>query len=221
MSNLLTSVKDQIEGIDTSGLHNCDGFDSGITANTNVEVGARIGPGSEGGTFYGIVDSFEWNPERVSDYSGLKDRIVVDLGAGNDEAGYELARIVGAKGYVGVEPFYTRQLADALKVNSMKNPSLFEEREHIPYSVLCEDMLRTLMRIPDGSVSLMAGAIDDFIIPRNVEKNRRYVASVNDEIARVLHVNGVFIDYDSVFSPNSLKLEDIGDLDRRVWKFFK
>jgi hypothetical protein len=214
---LIVPVERQIEGFNVNGLPSYKSVRNGYEA--NVEVGRDLSSGTPVGTFSRISDELD-DDLFVGWYDRLRGKVVVDLGAGKDVQGYEVARMVGAKGYVGVEPFFARDLLQRMEDYLGSEPWTLKERAHIPASVVCDDMLRTLKRIPDDSVSLMAGAIDDCILGYSSEE-RDYVSEVNREITRVLHPSGVFINSSSEFFPDgTLKVEE-NDLVRDVWKFYK
>lgn len=133
----------------------------------------------------------------------FRDQVIVDLGPGDYGEGYFLAASLGAKGYVGVEKFRQNMLEKNLKSVTKESNNRYAESLHyfearegnikpesdlIPASIVGEDMLSFLKRLPDNSVSILTSGIDSNIIPN--EKYRREVAS---EIQRVLNKNGVYM----------------------------
>lgn len=128
----------------------------------------------------------------------FKNKVVLDIGAGENSLGYFLAQLLGAKGYVGVEMNNAESL-----VNSLENYSAedFEEKfksffpnkripdfELIPASVVKASMLETLKRIPTNSVNIFSFGLDNALIP-NIE----YTKQVEEEMNRVLSEEGAFI----------------------------
>ncbi len=123
----------------------------------------------------------------------FRNQIVVDLGAGESYYLHNLASILGAKAYVGVEKYH----ANTLKENIGRSTPETIERdfdrgpanvEPIPAAIESEDMLSFLRRLPDNSVSIFASGID-----RNIICDNEYLQAVRDEIARVLHPEGAYI----------------------------
>jgi hypothetical protein len=142
----------------------------------------NIGHAASGGFFSkAVFDSFCLNKISLNKQR-FSNQIVVELGAGCFSYGYLLATMLGASSYIGVEPYY----ADLLAVNiesttvSVLNP--------IPYSIISEDMLKLLRRLPNETVSVMAFGIEKCII-----SNERYRKNVESEIERVLHPLGCFV----------------------------
>ncbi len=94
----------------------------------------------------------------------LKGQIIVDLGAGANNQGYILARLVGAHSYIGVEGFAARDLLEKLEREHRtvtERPGLplslqFKNRPHIPTSVMAEGMCEALERFPDDCISIFA-----------------------------------------------------------------
>ena len=115
----------------------------------------------------------------------LKGQVIIDLGAGKSDAGYRLAVILEAKGYVAIEPD-----VDSCEELRTGNISGFladsEDRERlIPWAVLNTDMLSFLQSVDDGQISILLCGIDDYII-----HDHHYEDSVNSEIDRTLSPNG-------------------------------
>jgi len=67
---------------------------------------------------------------------------------------------------------------------------------NIPSTIVAEDMLDFLKRLPDGSVSVLTGRIDKCMIP---ETDDDYAQEIESEITRVIHPNGSHISYLSRF----------------------
>lgn len=120
-------------------------------------------------------------------------QVVIDLGAGDTPWGYYLACAGKAKAYLAIEHYHADKLTDQLfrHVES----SLFFDKiidqsvKKIPYSVIVEDMLTFLKRLPDDSVSLFA-----FGINYGVLNNPGYATEVGAEVVRVLSVGGVLVE---------------------------
>ncbi len=147
--------------------------------------------------------------------SKFKDQIVVDLGAGMHPDGYLLALASQAKGYVGVEAFYADYLIERLtrKVPKIEDKEMadsslayylenrvktFARRQGnlyfnvstdnlkvIPISIIAEDALTFLKRLPPKSVSILrCGTYDSFSDSQNYQRELSF------ESARVLHTQG-------------------------------
>ena len=71
-------------------------------------------------------------------------------------------------------------------------------KEKIPASIVPEDMLSFLKRLPDNSISILCSGIDYFIITHD------YGYQVKEEISRVLDPNGALLNYSSEIVPSSL-----------------
>ena len=110
----------------------------------------------------------------------LQGEVVVDIGAGTNHFGYELACAHGARMYVGVEGFEHnfRMLTAA---HQERSPT-----SSIPRFLILEDMCSFLKRLPDRSVSIIASGIDEFVI-----FDRSYAADTGAQFARVLSENGI------------------------------
>lgn len=111
----------------------------------------------------------------------FQDQVVVDLGAGEESNGYEIAKDAGAKAYVGVEPYFANNLKQVLEYDSGWSPP----EEAMPFSVAKTDMLSFLSALKDNSVSILISGIDMFII-----SNPEYRKKVVNEFKRVLSENG-------------------------------
>jgi hypothetical protein len=103
----------------------------------------------------------------------LSGQVVVELGAGMTGAGYMLAALMGARAYVGIEPFYADVLFHVL--------SSFEESAMPERLVVGYDMLDALIRFPDQSVSFFAFGIERCVLPEG-----KYMHCVEHEMKRVL-----------------------------------
>ncbi|MEK9160716.1 MAG: hypothetical protein AAB440_01610 [Patescibacteria group bacterium] len=124
----------------------------------------------------------------------LRGQVVVDIGAGRYPFGYLIADRAGAKGYVGVDAYSASSLAattqslftdpksrDQEVFGSVQPPLITE------VSIVEEDMLTFLKRLPDNSVSVFCSGIDSDII------NYEYEKQVSEEIKRVLKDDGAYV----------------------------
>lgn len=149
-----------------------------------------------------FVDARDFHGETIRELRTLfKDIPVIDLGAGQSRNGYLLASFVGAKGYIGVEPYNWRMLTDVMIQghgdDSVKKefPELYGNSTDIPYSVAAEDALTFLKRLPDHSVGVFSFGTDHTIII-----DRKYIRLVIQEIRRVIHPKSALLTLNSVFS---------------------
>jgi hypothetical protein len=131
------------------------------------------------------------------DVQPYKDQIVVDLGAGIMPYGLKISESLGAKGYIAVEPNFPNSLRENIYSHS------------IPFTIIPEDMLTFLRRLPDESVSILTSGIDECIL-----QSKEYITSVEEEIERTLHQLGTYINYCSLFKPKGLKRisEDMNEI---------
>ena len=168
----------------------------------------------------------------------FRNQIVVDLGAGESLDGCLLSQIAGARAYVGVEPYNVFELYREMQDDAglIKNQRLVEElrklnhflpksdyqdkrtvarlvvninkyvkdgKAEIPATLVPEDMLTAMRRLPDSSVSLLACGID-----RCIMFDDNYARLVEQQIERVLHPEGAFIEIHSRFYPRNIKLNE-------------
>ena len=68
--------------------------------------------------------------------------------------------------------------------------------QNIPATIIAEDMLDLLKRLPNDSVSILTGRIDKCMIP---ETEDDYAHEIESQIARVLHQKGAHISFYSRF----------------------
>ncbi len=120
------------------------------------------------------------------EFSNFKNQIVVDLGAGKLPIAYVNATLAGAKAYIAVEPHYFGVMCVQL-LNTKFLKKKFSLPKTIPTSLAPEGMLEFLRRLPDNSVSILASGIDVSII------NEGYADKVSNEILRVLHPQGAYV----------------------------
>lgn len=157
------------------------------------------------GMYTRYEETFDFLKER---FSG---QVVVDFGSGDSVNGYFLALLFGAKGYVGVDSFHSERLKNhlthhgSLKIFNSVCPHDYdtssrpELKELIPASVIADDMLSFLKRLPDNSVSIFTFGIDNNVIP-----DRKYREAAAKEIPRVLNESGVYLTYESDISRSEL-----------------
>jgi hypothetical protein len=152
---------------------------------------------------------------------GLFDgEIIVDLGAGDETAGYFLSQVLKGKAYVAVEPFRTEFLVNSFKMLDSEKPIFFSKNSkkdiknqkitglyerHIPYSIVKNDMLTFLKRLPDNSVSIIMGGVGTEIID-----DFEYRDQVFNEINRVLSAKGGFLCENS--DPRISKMPDLEEV---------
>jgi SAM-dependent methyltransferase len=129
----------------------------------------------------------------------FKDKVVVDLGSGAGGSIYWLASALGAKAYIGVDknnanlffgrngPFGSRTIGQAGMFNIRGK---FGNPEPILYSIVQEDMVSFLKRLPDNSVSLVAYGIDGFVFDKTPEDKIREICC---EMGRVIAVDGGYL----------------------------
>ena len=119
-------------------------------------------------------------------------QIVVDLGAGDTPWGYYLACAGGARAYLAVEHYHADKLTDQLFIHAQSDlfftKALDEQIKKIPYTVIVEDMLTFLNRLPNDAVSLFAFGIDSDVL-----NNPDYARETGIEVVRVLNVGGVLV----------------------------
>ncbi len=146
----------------------------------------------------------------------FKDQIVVDLGFGNSDIGFFLASLLGAKAYVAVDNYpINKNKLDGLtetKINeklvdstNMLKGGEWEEKNRkilqkvitakaIPVSIVKDNILDFLRRLPDNSVSFFAFGVDINMIPDD-----KYIEAVNREMQRVLSQKGGYLELRSAF----------------------
>ena len=123
--------------------------------------------------------------------------IVIDLGAGKNTDGYRIAELGKAESYVAVETINFDDLKDILTYFRTKERA---DETLLPYTIVPEDMLSFLKRLPNKSVSVFAGGISEDIIV-----NKEYLRNVAKEISRVLSDRGAFISTSSEIHPDDLQ----------------
>jgi len=131
----------------------------------------------------------------------FENQIVVDLGAGTSFYGYYAAKALGAKAYVAVEPFFIDELYYNLHcAEKFKNKIMHDDgKKDIPVSMVPEDMLSFLRRVPANSISSLCAGIDWCVID-----NSNYLRNVEKEILRTIDENGSYLNLGSDIIPNKL-----------------
>ena len=130
------------------------------------EVGT--GFAAPGGSFTRALYEWSFTPKGQIMHSLLKDRRVVELGAGMLSYGYALANHCGAKNFVAVEPFYADVQKASIQTYLSGNPGM---NDRIPHKVIDLDMLAYLQAEPDNlSASLPAELRTVFYLASTIEK---------------------------------------------------
>jgi len=131
----------------------------------------------------------------------LKGQVVVDLGAGDKTTSYLLAEMAEAAAYVAVEPYFYKELAIEFQT-LMSDPKL---KKDLPFTIVPEDMLTLLERLPESSVSVMAFGIDYTVI------EMEYTLRVSQEVQRVLHPEGALVSSNigKVIKPNTAQHDEV------------
>lgn len=129
--------------------------------------------------------------------------VIIDIGAGSSINGYIIANYLGAKGYVGIEPFRWRELTRAFLENTQQpnwytSKTLLEEdlrdavhsREPTFFNLAFEDALTFLKRIPNYGVSILSSGI----VPEdNIICGEDYIRELKYEMWRVLGIGSTII----------------------------
>ena len=149
----------------------------------------------------------------------MRGTILIDLGA-RDCDGYFLAKEFGARGYIGVDKFHCKNP----NILNQEDGQLWGSRElknksDIPYTVVQEDMLDFLKRLPDNSVSILTTGVE-------VGIEGKFARLVEKEIERVLDPKGAYITFFSKFEPKGLKRtkfqgETSANRHGGLWQFTK
>lgn len=160
-------------------------------------------------------------------------KVLIDIGSGGNDYGYQFAQLVGARAYVAVDPFSGDFLRDSLKPTTEEEKAAekksqeeaeaegytriggLEERKPeqntIPWNTVSEDALKFIQSLPEKSVSILMSGIRERVIPTE------RAAQIIQEIPRVLAENGALLAYESeifpAWVPSELEVEKV--LDRR------
>jgi len=150
-----------------------------------------------------IEEDDDWKKEALKMGKRMREAIVVDIGMGAYPHGFLYAAATGADSYVGVElasPWFRKSQesfsdpsADSFRrLQTDLRKLKFPLGSILPKVALChQDIVSFLRRLPQNSVSGIAGGIDYSILG-----NRQYVRLVDLEIFRVLNPQGAFLVYD-------------------------
>ena len=155
-----------------------------IGEQTNAEEG---GISDAGFAVYALSD-LDRNPkhlEKVKSY--FEGKIVIDIGAGRNDSGYEVAKKLGCKAYIAVEPYYSKSLLREFSNTKDKD---------IPLAVTSDDALTFLKNVPDSSVTIMSFGTDEYMF-----RDREYNYKLGKEITRCLSKDGAFLSSESVLGP--------------------
>ncbi len=182
----------------------------------------KVGPDA-GQTDFTKWTTHQLTPERIERLrSRFQGQTLVDLGAAESTGGYELARTIGAKAYVGVEPYYAddllknirnfplRNAEESIKYREELQERMKREGVAIPYAVVPVDMLTFLQSLPDNSVSILAGGIDHTITG---EMPTGMVPAISAEMQRVLDPRGglILISSSGAFGDSLKRIEECSD----------
>ncbi len=117
---------------------------------------------------------------------GFQDQLVMDLGAGSSAIGYQVARDLGARGYIGVEFCFAPKLAGAIE-------ALPQEEKTIPRSIVYDSIENVLNALPRQSVSFIISGIDDTF--PNFKKLQSALAAT---LPSALHTRGACLLYSPI-----------------------
>lgn len=186
----MKQIQDLIPRIDLVGLPSLDDFPNKNITHFRFEGGRsrtrysspNIGVPLE--TSYTEDLIYEFKEDR-NHLSGLKpffnSKLFIDLGAGTNLNGYILAKSLGARGYVGVEPHFFQELSNELELHG---------KNGIPYSVVPTDMLNFLKKIPSETLGLIyTGGVDNLIISEHTGR------AASSEIERTLRLGGHYLNF--------------------------
>ena len=196
---MLTSYSNILPLIDSSsrGLHDARP-ETAASVDFDVMLSCVGVVGGQNQTFISVEELTDEDKEFLSGrFSG---QILLDLGPGNLLNGYKFAQAMGASVYVASEPWYADEL-----LKSFENMTATAPNElRIPYVVLSDDMYTVLSEIADGSLSVMASRIDEYVISK-----QGYADKVAEETLRVLHPRGAFYSRLSIISPKTTNAKTV------------
>lgn len=151
----------------------------------------------------------------------FKDVIIVDLGAGEGNnvdvsTGYRIACILGAKGYIGVEPFNWQSLFRCFLAQTKERTEIAgyggKSMHLIPFNLVAEDAVTFMRRLPNDSVSLLNSGLSEIL------SEKTYVHDLKKEMARVLRPGAVCLISNS-FNPEGLERTHENQASAEVKKF--
>lgn len=108
-----------------------------------------------------------------------------------------------------------RNYDEKIVAKIINNIDLHLNGKHLPVTLIAEDMISALRRLPNDSVSIMTAGLDKCIIWEN-----QYAELAEEEISRVLHPRGAYLSICSRLVPKQLK-RDISFEGNTFEKFTK
>lgn len=151
-----------------------------------------------GGEFTKALYEWSFTPRGKILRSLLKDRRVVELGAGMMSYGYALAQSCGARNFVAVEPFYADIQSASIQSHLTKSDNMHAK---IPFKVMEVGMLEYLEGEADNILCILACGIEDCILP-----GPHYRKKVEQEIVRTMDDDSFFLSSHSDLFPQELKV---------------
>ena len=151
-----------------------------------------------GGEFTKALYEWSFTPGGKILHSLLKDRRVVELGAGMMSYGYALAQSCGARNFVAVEPFYADIQSASIQSHLTKSDNMHAK---IPFKVMEVGMLEYLEGEADNLLCILACGIEDCILP-----GPHYRKKVEQEIVRTMDDDSFFLSSHSDLFPQELKV---------------
>ncbi|MEI7497912.1 MAG: hypothetical protein WCK11_01355 [Candidatus Falkowbacteria bacterium] len=208
---LLVNPEEIIPGLNLVNINNARETIESEYRNNDISNPVRDVPVSVGTSLtepymYDLLSSldYELNNNKTDSYKKLlqlcQNKPLVDLGAGKQSIGYIVSSWLGAKGYVAIEPHNFQELAENLLNNQELDEQIASHKnikvgtKPIPYSIIREDALTFLKRLPDKSVGVLSFGTDGYII-----KDGQYTKDVINEIKRVLDSESAILTNNSVF----------------------
>lgn len=137
--------------------------------------------------------------------AGVEGRVLIDIGAGDNTNGYIVAQMLGAKGYVALEPHNFKHLYTVLSSPQEEDFRWTEKspkKRTIPFCVVAEGVETFLKRVPDNSVAVMASAVDELVLSNFT---RKQIQEISADISRVVARGGSYINFLSYLQPEGLK----------------
>ena len=151
-----------------------------------------------GGEFTRALYEWSFTPRGKILHSLLKNRRLVELGAGMMSYGYALAQSCGARNFVAVEPFYADIQRASIQSHLTKSDNMHPK---IPFKVIKLGMLEYLEQEPDNLLCILACGIEDCILP-----GPDYRRKVEAEIVRTMDDDSFFLSSHSDLYPRELKV---------------
>lgn len=222
---LIRPVSEVIPGINLEGLieENVDGLKYEKAKNIKEHAKNDLATSYVSDIYIGLADlrkSQEKRTETKEIMNNFKDKIIVDLGAGDSGMGYMVADFIGAKHYIAIEPNNARMLLNGIsrlreEVASWENYDY--NYNHTPFSIVQEDMLNFLKRLPNDSVSILCSGIDYEILP-----DQKYRDETAEQIERVLDPKGAYIgNRDGVGGLGFIELKKSNNIEENSSKLLK